>query len=114
MGAIPISHRVVVALMAMCMAYASCGEASADPVTEGTKIECRTGSVLTTCRVVSSAKIRQANAAFEMNKRLTAKLIDCAATVAERSKPEAGWKIAAKAFGVGLLVSGAFALGVML
>lgn len=81
---------------------------------EGTEIQCRTGIVVTACRVVSSARIRKANVAFELNPILQARLVDCSAKLAERHKREPAWKIAAKAFALGLLVSGAFALGVML
>jgi hypothetical protein len=63
---------------------------------------------------VTRTTVDTCNAAHEMNRRLTRDLLACSGTLAERTKPEPGWRVAGKWALWGISVGAAFALGATL
>lgn len=60
---------------------------------------------------VTRTTVDQCNAAHEMERKLTQQLLQCSGALAEKTKPEPGWRIAARWAAWGITVSAAFFAG---
>jgi len=115
-------YRPLVAIvLGLALSYAACAmqPAMADErvLPAGTRVELPGGELLElaeTHYLVSRQSLDGANAAADVNRRLTASLGRLATTTAQLTRPEPGWRVAARWALWGASIGAAFTAGLLL
>ena len=111
--------RVALLVIGLSLAaYAACGQAAdAQPLPAGTVIERPDGERVkldVTHFLITRDQLDRANATAATAKRLEIMLGEVTQRALELSKPEAGWKVAARWTSIGTAIGAAFVAGLLL